>query len=146
MSTTTGFRVSVAGAGERTLPGHAYLAPDGFNMGVAADRRIVLSLEEPDAGLRPSVAHLFASVTAIYGAYSAAVLLTGMGKDGAEEMRLMRQRGALTIAQDLESSLVFGMPGEAVKLDAAAYILSPERIAAILESTVNQPIVLKGNS
>lgn len=141
---TTGFPVSVAGAGERALPGHAYFAPDGFHMGVAADRRLVLSLEAPDTGLRPSVSHLFASVARVYGADSAGVLLTGMGKDGAEQLKVMRERGAMTIAQDRESSLVFGMPGEAVKLEAAAFVVAPERIVALLEAAVDQKVTMKG--
>jgi len=146
LGSTTGFRVSVAGAGEPALPGHAYLAPDGFHMGVTSDGRVVLSLEEPDAGLRPSVAHLFSSVSMHYGACSAGVLLTGMGKDGAAALKLMRQRRALTIAQDLESSLVFGMPGEAVKLEAAQYVLALDRIATMLESAVGQPIAATGGT
>ncbi len=146
LAATTGFRVSIAGAGEQALPGHAYLAPDGFHMGVAVDRRLVLSLAAPDAGLRPSVAHLFESVSRVYGAFAAGVLLTGMGRDGAEQLKMMRDGGAMTIAQDRESSLVFGMPGEAVKLDAAAFVLSPERIAALLEAAADQKVHLKGGS
>lgn len=138
LGSTTGFPVQVAGAGELALPGRAYLAPDGLHTGVASDGRIVLSLEAPDEGLRPSVAHLFASVARVYGANAAGVLLTGMGRDGAKGLKLMRQQGAVTIAQDQESSVVFGMPGEAVKLDAAAYVLGPERIAALLEAVVDR--------
>jgi two-component system chemotaxis response regulator CheB len=55
-----------------------------------------------------------------------------MGRDGAEELRLMREKGAVTIAQDKESSVVHGMPGEAIRLDAATYVLSPGRIAEVL--------------
>jgi two-component system chemotaxis response regulator CheB len=64
-------------------------------------------------------------------------LLTGMGKDGAQELKLMKERGAITIAQDQESSVVHGMPGEAISLGAATYVLSPEKIAASLTSLVN---------
>jgi two-component system chemotaxis response regulator CheB len=62
------------------------------------------------------------------------VLLTGMGKDGAEELKVMKEKGALTIAQDEESSVVFGMPGEAVRIKAATYALPPDKIASVLNS------------
>ena len=63
----------------------------------------------------------------------AGVLLTGMGCDGAKELKLMKDRGAVTIAQDKKSSVVFGMPGEAVKLGGARHILPPDTISATLE-------------
>jgi two-component system chemotaxis response regulator CheB len=55
-----------------------------------------------------------------------------MGKDGAEELKLLRDKGAITIVQDKASAVVYGMPGEAVKLDAATYMLSPDRMAPAL--------------
>ena len=60
------------------------------------------------------------------------VLLSGMGKDGAEELKLLRDRGAVTIAQDKDSCVVFGMPGEAIRLGGAQYTLPPEAIAAAI--------------
>ena len=62
------------------------------------------------------------------------VILTGMGKDGAEELKMMKEKGAITIVQDEESSVVYGMPGEALKLDAATYVLPPDRIVQALKS------------
>lgn len=137
LASTTSFPIQIARADDVLLPGHAYLAPDGLHMGVTNDGRILLGLEAPDAGLRPSVAHLFASVARVYGPDCAAILLTGMGKDGAAQLKLLRHRGALTIAQDQDSSVVFGMPGEAVRLGAACHVLPPEPIAALLESVVH---------
>jgi two-component system, chemotaxis family, protein-glutamate methylesterase/glutaminase len=64
-------------------------------------------------------------------------LLSGMGKDGAEELRVLRDYGAVTIAQDKESSVVHGMPGEAIKRDAATYVLPPEGIAEALKHVVH---------
>ncbi len=71
-----------------------------------------------------------------YGSRAVGVLLTGMGKDGALELKLMKEKGAVTIAQDKESAVVNGMPGEAVKLGAVDYVLPPEEIAALLNSLV----------
>jgi two-component system chemotaxis response regulator CheB len=63
-----------------------------------------------------------------------------MGRDGAEELRQMKEKWAVTFAQDNESSVVHGMPGEAIKLDAATYILAPDKISAVLMSLANSKI------
>ncbi|HEV8715982.1 MAG TPA: CheB methylesterase domain-containing protein, partial [Candidatus Binatia bacterium] len=105
---------------------------------VGKEPRIVLSQDVSENGLRPSVSHLFRSVAAVFGRSAVGVLLTGMGRDGAEELKLMKDRGALTIAQDEESAVVHGMPGEAIKLDAATYVLPPERIVTVLVSLANK--------
>jgi two-component system chemotaxis response regulator CheB len=135
LASTTGFSVCVAKAGEEPRPGNAYLAPDGFHMEVSMDRRIVLNSDPPDNGLRPSIGRLFSSVARVFGASSAGVLLTGMGKDGALELKLIKDRHGLTIAQDPESSIVFGMPAEAIRLGAASHVLNPERIATMLQAS-----------
>ncbi len=124
--------VHVAMNGEYIAPGHVYVAPDEFQMKVECGGRIILTKDEPENGLRPSVSYLFRSLAAVYGDEAVAVLLTGMGRDGAEELRLLKGKGAVTIAQDKDSSVVHGMPGEAIKLDAATYILAPDKIAAVL--------------
>jgi len=130
------FPVHIASHGEQPLPGHAYIAPDGFHMGVGSGPRIVLSDHAPENGVRPSVAYLFRTVAQVMGSRAVGVLLTGMGRDGADELKAMKEKGAITIAQDEESSVVYGMPGEAIKLDAADYILPPEDIAAVLTALV----------
>jgi two-component system chemotaxis response regulator CheB len=78
------------------------------------------------------VSHLFRAIDPELRAATAAVLLTGMGKDGAAEMKQLREHGALTIAQDRASSVVYGMPGEAVRLDAAMLVLEPSEIGKLL--------------
>jgi two-component system chemotaxis response regulator CheB len=128
----TGFPISVARAGEPICPRHAYLAPDGFHLGVEPNGRILLSRDATEHGLRPSVSFLFRSVASQYGSRAAGVLLTGMGEDGARELKIMRARGAPTIAQDGESAVVDGMPGKARELGAATHVLPPEKIAAAL--------------
>jgi two-component system chemotaxis response regulator CheB len=124
--------VHVATQGELLIPGHVYVAPDGFHMKARADRHLQLSQDEPENGLRPSVASMFRSVAKVYRANAVGVLLSGMGKDGAQELKLMKDQGAVTIAQDRETSVVHGMPGEAIRLGAATYVLSPEKITAAL--------------
>ena len=124
--------VHLASQGETLLPGHVYVAPDGVQMKVGRGDRIVLASDPPDQGLRPSVAALFRSLAAVYGGEAAACLLTGMGRDGAAELKLLRDQGAITFAQDQESSVVHGMPGAAIRLDAASFVLPPEKIAAAL--------------
>ena len=70
--------------------------------------------------------------------YGIGVLLTGMGKDGAAELQALQKKGALTIAQDEASSVVNGMPGEAVKLQAASYVLPPVEIARLLNKVTQR--------
>lgn len=136
LTRSTAIRVGIASHGERPLPGHAYLAPDGFQMGVGSGALITLSRDEPENGMRPSISYLFRSVAATVGRRSVGVLLTGMGADGAAELKLMRDRGAITIAQNRESSAVHGMPGEAIRLGGAIHVLPPHEIAATVASLV----------
>lgn len=138
LSETSGFPVRVAGHGESLLPGHAYLAPDGFQMGVSSSGIIVLNKSETERGLCPSVSHLFRSVAKNYGKSAVGVILTGMGKDGAAELRMMKENGAITIAQDRRSSIVYGMPGEAINLDAVVYVMSLNDIAKALKTWTGQ--------
>ena len=138
LNQTTGFKVHIAAYGIQHLPGHVYLAPDDFHMAAGSGGRIVLNKEGPENGLRPSVAHLFRSLAEVYGPSAVGVLLTGMGRDGAEELRRMKDRGALTIAQDRATSVVHGMPGAAISLGAATYVLPADRIAPALIAQLNQ--------
>ena len=132
LNITSRLPVHVASQGEFVLPGHVYIAPDGFQMLAKHGGRIALTRSATEIGQCPSVSALFRSVAAVYGAKAVGILLTGMGNDGARELKLMKDRGAVTIAQDRESSVIFGMPGEAVNLDAAGYILPPDKIVGYL--------------
>jgi two-component system chemotaxis response regulator CheB len=107
-------------------------------MRVRASGHVVLADEPPQDGFRPSVGVLFASVAAHYGRRAAGVLLTGMGVDGARELKALRDAGGLTLVQDRESAAVHGMPGEAQRLGAAMQVLGPESIAATL-NRLDQP-------
>ena len=136
---STGLPVAVAGEGDQVAPGRAYLAPDGFHMTIAKGGRISCIADKPEVGLRPAVSCLFRSVAAGYGRNAVGILLTGMGRDGADELKVMRECGAVTIAQDRESSVVHGMPGAAIQIGAAVHVLPPERIAAALRDMVTLP-------
>lgn len=129
--------VQLATHGELMRPGHVYIAPDEHQMKVGRNSKIVLTHDAPENGLRPSVSYLFRSIADNYGGDAVAGLLTGMGRDGAEELRLLKEKGAITFAQDKNSSVVHGMPGEAIKLGAATFILPPDKIAAVLVNLAN---------
>jgi two-component system chemotaxis response regulator CheB len=135
------FRIRVATDGELLLAGHAYVAPDDFHMGVRPGHRIHLTRDSRHGGLCPSVSHLFGSVEQVYGRNAVGILLTGMGRDGVDELKRLKNAGAVTIAQDANSSIVHGMPGEAIQIGAAKYVLPPHAIARTLTTmTARLPI------
>jgi two-component system chemotaxis response regulator CheB len=136
LAQASGWPIHIVKSEETPLAGHAYIAPDGFQMKVASSGRLVLTQDAPENGVRPSVSYLFRSVACTYGPAAAGVLLTGMGKDGAHELRMMREKGAVTLAQDRASAVVHGMAGEAIRLDAASYVLPPLEIAAALAALI----------
>ena len=105
--------------------------------GDPAAGRIALAETPVENGVRPSVSHLFRSVAEACGSGAVGIILTGMGKDGALELAQMKAKGAVTVAQNKESCVVYGMPGEAVKLNGAVHTLSPEGIHGLFE--FNQP-------
>jgi two-component system, chemotaxis family, protein-glutamate methylesterase/glutaminase len=144
LSQTTGLRVHIAAHGATPLPGHAYVAPDDFHLAADARGHLVLAREPAESGLRPAVSYLFRSLADSYGANTVGVLLTGMGRDGAEELKRMKDRGAHTIAQDRDSSIVHGMPGAAIELDAASQILAADKIAGALIARVGGRLSFAG--
>jgi two-component system, chemotaxis family, protein-glutamate methylesterase/glutaminase len=122
--------VRIARHNETILPGNIYFAPDKLQMGVCKNGKVLLSKDKAYFGLIPSVSFLFRSIAKKYDDKAIGILLSGMGKDGSEELNRMHEKGALTIIQDKSSSVVYGMPGEALKLGGVDLILSPESIVA----------------
>jgi two-component system chemotaxis response regulator CheB len=139
LADSTGMPVVLGQHGMPPAPGVVHLGPDDRHMTVDRSGRLVLNDDPPENGSRPSVSVLFRSVAQCYGAAAIGVLLTGMGRDGALELRLMRDKGAITIAQDEGTSVVHGMPGEAIKLKGARYVLAPDRIASVIEHHLGGP-------
>lgn len=124
--------VKEAEENERILPGHAYIAPgnmhlllkrNGARYGIELNQGVLVNRH------RPSVDVLFRSVANVAGSNALGIILTGMGKDGAQGMLEMRQAGAHTIAQDEESCVVFGMPKEAIALGGVSEVLPLRNIA-----------------
>lgn len=135
---TTGVQVHIASCKTLPLPGHVYLAPDNHHMGIGANGHIVLTQQQEQDNLCPAVAFLFRSLAEVHGPNALGVLLTGMGKDGAAELGIMKENGAITIAQDHDSSVVHGMPGAAIALGAATHIVPANMIADTLVTLVNR--------
>ncbi|CAN7560367.1 chemotaxis response regulator protein-glutamate methylesterase [Variovorax paradoxus] len=114
--------VKEAEHGERVLPGYAYIAPGGFHLSLGrsgANYVAQLDQEPPVNRHRPSIDVLFDSAARHAGKNAIGMILTGMGRDGAEGLLRMKQAGAYTFAQDEASCVVFGMPREAIALGAA---------------------------
>ncbi len=133
--------VSEAVHGERILPGHAYIAPGGFHLSLTrsgANYVAVIDQSAPVNRHRPSIDVLFDSAAQHAGKNAIGVILTGMGRDGAEGLMRMRQAGAYTFAQDEASCVVFGMPREAIALGAACEVVAmqdmSQRLVAHLRS------------
>ncbi|MBN1239157.1 MAG: chemotaxis response regulator protein-glutamate methylesterase [Gammaproteobacteria bacterium] len=127
--------VKEAEHGEAVLPGHAYIAPGGRHLRIRrSGGRYLCQLDDdrPVNRHRPSVDVLFESLEAAAGPNVAAALLTGMGTDGARGLLALRRSGAGTFAQDRASSVVWGMPGEAMRIGAAMRSLPLDRLADAL--------------
>jgi two-component system chemotaxis response regulator CheB len=137
------FDVRVPAQGERLLPGVAYVAPGGLQLTLHPNGSVRLVDEPAEHGFKPSVSCLFRSA-AQFGPEAVGILLTGMGRDGAQELDLMRRAGALTIAQDKASAVVHGMPGEAVKLGAVSHVMAPETIALTLNRLLRHDSTTSG--
>jgi two-component system, chemotaxis family, protein-glutamate methylesterase/glutaminase len=135
--------------GQQILPGHVYIAPGDRHLLLVRDgARYVCKLDDgpPVNRHKPSVDVLFRSVAQQAGRNAIGVILTGMGKDGAIGLKEMRDAGSPTIAQDEATSVVWGMPGEAVALGAAAHVLGLHEISGRVRSLADSMDVTRSSA
>lgn len=119
--------------GENIHPGSVYIAPGGRHMKISSslggETSLRISDDPPENNCKPSVDYLFRSVANHHAGRSVAVIMTGMGSDGVLGLRLLKRRGAVVLAQDEASCVVYGMPGEAVKAGVVDAIIPLGRMA-----------------
>jgi two-component system, chemotaxis family, protein-glutamate methylesterase/glutaminase len=124
--------VGLAEEGEFLMAGNVYLAPGGFHMKLDGNKKVKLCQGPRVNYVQPSVDVTMQSIHRQLGGKLVGVILTGMGKDGAEGIRHMKSVGGITFAQDQKSSTIYGMPKAAVQTGAVDYVLPPKKIAAKL--------------
>jgi two-component system, chemotaxis family, response regulator WspF len=131
------FPLALAVPGDVPQPGRVLLAASADHLVLQRSGRMAYTPEPRESVHRPSIDVFFESVSSLWRGPAIGVLLTGMGRDGARGLRAMRDAGLHTIAQDRESSAVYGMPKAAAALDAAIEILPLQRIASRLTQLVS---------
>jgi two-component system chemotaxis response regulator CheB len=136
LGSETGHKVHEASEGQPLSPGQVYVAPSDVHLTVTAAGTARLESGAPVGGFLPSCDVLLKSVAIAFSDRAIGVVLTGMGRDGARGLKEIRHRGGHTIAQDEGSSVVWGMPREAVTLGGAEKVLPLDQIAAQLVSWV----------
>ena len=129
-------RVKVAEHGEPLLSRTVFVAPDEAHLGVGPGERVVVADAPPVNGFRPSGTYLFASAARVYGPSLTAVILTGMGSDGVQGLREVKAAGGRVLAQDQASSVVYGMPGEAVAAGVVDTVLAAPQLGLYLAELV----------
>jgi two-component system chemotaxis response regulator CheB len=122
-------KVKIGQQSERLESGVAYFPPEDQHMGFYKNGLIRLYNGQPEDGHRPSITLIMKAAAEVYGSGVLGVLLTGMGRDGAEGLKVIKAAGGRTIVQDEETSAVFGMPKEAIENNAADHVLPINRIA-----------------
>jgi two-component system, chemotaxis family, response regulator WspF len=140
----TALHVRLARDGDRPQAGTALLAGHDKHLAFANPRRLVYTTQPVDCSYRPSVDVFFKSAGQFWPGDVIGVLLTGMGRDGAEGLRVLHAGGHHTIAQDRLSSAVYGMPGAAAELDAATEILALDKIGPRLSNIVAHRVKAHG--
>jgi two-component system chemotaxis response regulator CheB len=124
--------VREASDGDKLKDGIVYVAPGDFHMTVTKERTIKLEKTQKLHGVRPSINVSMITGSEVFGPNTIGILLTGMGQDGAFGMKLIKQRGGRTVAQDQSTSIVYGMPKAAADLGAVDVLATPDAIAGLL--------------
>jgi len=128
LSSATAMRVTIARDGDLLENGCVYIAPSEVHLSVVDNRIVRLSPGEKVNYVCPSVDVTMKSLTWDLGVFFAGVVVTGMGKDGAEGMKHIKKLGGTTIAQDEKTSSIFGMPKEAIETGSVDFVLAPDAI------------------
>jgi two-component system chemotaxis response regulator CheB len=124
--------------GDQLLAGRCLIAPGGFHMELTAHETVRLTKDLPVGGLRPCADITFRTVASVFGKRALAVVLTGMGRDGTEGCRRMREHGCQVIAESKETALIYGMPKSVVDAGLATREAPIEQIAQIVVDCVDQ--------
>jgi two-component system, chemotaxis family, protein-glutamate methylesterase/glutaminase len=132
LASKSDLRILIAQEGEIPLPGIVYFAPDNAHLTLNPLGRFVYKNSAAVGGHCPAITVMFDSIAEFYGKSALGILLTGMGRDGATGLKTMSDLGGITIAQDEASSIIFGMPKEAIALGGVTYILPVQEIAPTL--------------
>jgi two-component system response regulator WspF len=138
LTAESGFPVRIAIEGERVAAGQAYLAGTNDHLRMDSNGRLRYESEPLDYPYRPSVDVFFESLAAVPGKSGVAVLLTGMGRDGAQGLLTLRKNGWHTVAQDEATSAVYGMPKAAAAIGAAVQVLPLPAIAPAVLGRMRQ--------
>ncbi len=140
LATKCSLKVREGAHGETIAPNTVYIAPGGRQMrladGPVGSRVIQITDDPPENNCRPSVDYLFRSIARHYGKNSTGVIMTGMGHDGTEGLKLMKQNGAMIIAQDESTSAVYGMPRKPVEIGIVDVIAPLDLIAEEICRTI----------
>ena len=129
-------KIKIAENGELPLAGTVYFAPEKYHLELDNQGRLIYSDAPPINNHRPAVTHTFNSIAQFYGQNTIGILLTGMGRDGVVGMENLYHTGAMTIAQDEATSIIFGMPQEAINLGVVKKVVPLHQITAALMDLV----------
>ena len=132
LATQCRMKVEIAKAGAVPQSGVIYFPQEETHLKLDGAGRFVLYSELPCDGHRPSVTVTMKAIAKYYGSTAVGVILTGMGIDGSEGLLAIKNAGGITIAQDEKSSIVFGMPKQAIELDAARYVVPLDKIGPMI--------------
>ncbi len=141
--------VAEAVAGELVQENHVYLAPGGYHMtvrGTPGDATIHLDASASVWGVRPAADPLFISVSSTFRDNAIGVVLTGMGRDGAEGLRCVRAAGGVGVIQDRESSIIYGMPQAALQIAGADHMAPAREIATVIRDLCGSVKMIGSNS
>lgn len=144
LASESGFCVREPVDGDALVPGTVFVAPSGVHLTIDENDKVVLDDSPAYEGFRPSANKLFTSLAQHCGPRTCGVVLTGMGRDGADGLLAIRNAGGRTLAQDEATSTVYGMPRAAVEAGAVERVVSIEEMAGVLNAVVREMAAVAG--